>query len=242
MARKDPDRVELEGVTATPMHDRGIDGEGRRYWRARTTDASRRTIWTGWGTRAEVSAAVGALVSKGLPGPQSGLGPARTVADLIRRWGAHQESRRKGNQIAARTLINYRQAGGYWIEDLGDVSVRSLSRLLVEDTLTGWLADGLAPRTCKFALDVLVAAVAWGAAREHCPAVDLSRISVVQVRDDEHVAVSSTPTRAQLAAVLSRLTGWYRDLLTIQALTGARIGEVSALHVRDWDREARTLE
>lgn len=239
--RQDPDKVELAGVTATPMRDRGED-QGRRYWRARTgSGKERRTIWTGWATRTEVEVVVADLVRKGIPSRPSGPAAVRTVADLLSRWRDHQEQRRKGDQIAARTLINYKQAARYWVEPIGDVAVRALTRRQVEDQLTAWLADGIAPRTVKLAVDVLAAALAWGAARDLCPKVDLARLSALRVRDDEHVGNATTPTRSQVSSVLAHLDGWYRDLLHVQALTGARIGEVAALRVGDWDPANRTL-
>lgn len=241
MARKDPDRVELEGVTATPMHERGTNEHGQRYWRARTTGADRRTVWAGWGTRAEVSAVVGDLVRKGIPSRPSAPGAVRSIADLLGRWKDQQEQRRKAGRIAARTLVNYRQGAGYWLEAIGDVSVRALTRTLVEDTLTEWQAEGVAARTCKLGVDVLAMAVAWGARRELCPAVELSRLEALKIRDDEHVANVTTPEPDQVAALLEQLGGWYRDLVALQALTGARIGEVAALHVRDWDRAGAEL-
>jgi integrase len=239
-ARKDPDRIELEGVTATIMRARG-ERNGRRYWRARTTGKERRTIWAGWGTRAEVSAVVAALVANGLPSPRSSPGPARTVADFLARWVEHQERRREGGQIAPRSLTNYRQAARYWTAAIGDVSARALTRELVEDTVVGWLAKGIAPRTCKLAVDVLCAAVKWGSKRDHCPAVELGRLSVLKIRDDEFVANAATPTRDQVDAVLEHLDGWYRDVLHLQSLTGARIAEVVALRVGDWDRAGHEL-
>jgi integrase len=163
------------------------------------------------------------------------------VAELLTKWVAHQRKRREGNQIAAATMENYGHLCRYWTDAIGDVQTKAFTRELVEDTITNWLAEGVAPRTCKTALDILVAAVNWGRTRNHCPAVPLSRLSVLQIRDDEFVAVSYTPTRQQVAAVLQHLDGWYRDLLTLQALTGARIGEIAALHVGDWDRVEGTL-
>lgn len=228
-------------MTATPMSGRGVDGQGRRYWRARTTGASRRTVWTGWATRAEVQRALVDLLRRGIPAPRAGHGAVRTVGDLLVAWCDHQQLRHDGGQIATRTIANYRQVSGYWRAELDEVLVRAVTRHSVEDVVAGWLASGVAPRTCALALEVLVAAWRWGAARGHCLALDLTRLSVLRIREDEHVAVATTPTRAELGQVLERVDGWYRDLLHLQALTGARIGEVVALRVGDWDHRAGTL-
>lgn len=235
--------MELGDVSATPMRDRGVDEEGRRYWRARTGPSkARRTLWTGWATREQVEVVVADLVRKGIPSPRSDRAVARTVADLMARWTEHQEKRREGGQIAARSLTNYKQAARYWKDAIGDVSLRALTRVLVEDTITEWLAEGVAPRTAKLAVDVLAAATIWGAQRELCARVELGRLAVLQIRDDEHVMNVRTPESGEVAAALERMAGWHQALLSVQALTGARIGEVAALHVRDWDRAGAELE
>jgi integrase len=244
MARRkvDPDRIDLETVVATPMADRG-EVDGRRYWRARTTDPSRRTVWTGWATREEARATVQALIVKGLPtSPRSAPGAVRTVADLLNRWKTHQEQRQKAGAIAERSLVNYRQGARYWIDAVGDVLVAQLSRVLVEDQLTTWQADGVSPRTCKLALDILASAVKWGAERGHCTRVDLSRLHALDVRPDEHVNNDYTPTRSEAARVLPHIAAQReRDVVALLALTGARIGEVAALTVGDVDLEGQVL-
>lgn len=64
----------------------------------------------------------------------------------------------------------------------------------------------------------------------------------MRIDDDEYVNNSHTPTRIDLAKVLDKLRpGRDRDVVLLLALTGARIGEVAALHVRDYDPESRTL-
>lgn len=243
--RVDPDRIELEGVTATPMRERGTDSEGRRYWRARTTGAHRGTVWSGWGTRAEVSAAVAAVVARGLPARPGGRGAVHAVADLLDRWEAQQERRLKAGEIAELTLRNYRANAAYWRDGLGDVLVSSLTRELVEDTVRSWRADAEAPvsaRTCAAAVDVLRAILRWGEPRGLCPHLDLRHLQPAAVDPELYTNESYTPTRAEADLVLSQIPpGRDRDLVELLGLTGARVGEIVALRVGSWDRAAREL-
>lgn len=245
MARKDPDRLELEGVTATPMKERGVDSEGKKYWRARTTGADRRTIWAGWGTRAQVSAVVGALVSKGIPAPSGDHGKSgtvRTVGDLVRRWLAAQELRHTAGDLAERSIASYRNVASHWIDAMSDLSTKAVTRARVEDQLTAWLALGVSPRSCKLAVDILTAAWRWGTDREHVTRLDLSKIGVAVPREDEHVYESRTPSREDIATILPYIAdGRDRDLILLLGLTGARVGEVGALQVGSVDLPGRML-
>lgn len=239
--KADPERVELGGLVATPMKGRGLDAQGRPYWRVRRLDESREQLWTGRASRAEVSARIAELMQAPTPARPSRSEGARTVGDLFRLWVGHQEARHAAGQIAQLSLDNYRRAAGYWRAKLDDVLLSELSRVLVEDTLTAWLAEGGAPRTCRVAAGVMAAAVRWGSLRGHCRRLDLARLAV-RVDEDEHVNNAHTPTRLELGKVLERLpAGRNRDLVLLLALTGARIGEAVALRVGDYDPEARTL-
>lgn len=237
MARKDPDRVELEGVTAIPMRERGEDSEGRRYWRARTTGPVRTTVWAGWAHRADVARVVGGIVSKGLPSRPAVRAGVRTVGDLLDRWIAVQEQRQRAGEIAERSLTNYRQFVAYWKDGIPDVLALSLSREIVEDTVRGWRVDGVAPRTCEGAADVLAAAFRWGEPRGFCRRLDLKDLPSTQVDAEEFVNCGYTPTRAEVDLVLAAIpAGRDRDLVELLAHTGARVGEIAALRVESWDR------
>ena len=239
--RPDPDLVIVGDVTATPMRERGAREDGRRYWRART-GRPRTTVWAGWATAAEVPLLVAEALRRGPPRRVAARAPVASVGDLLQAWVAHQESRHAGGQIADRSLTAYRQGAGYWHEDLGDVRLARLTRVAVEDVITAWRAVGIAARTCRLGLDVLAAALRWGADRGHLPqALDLRRITGASARPDEFAGTHHTPTRAQLAAVWPHLGSYARPLLELQALTGARIGEVVALRVGSWDRPGRVL-
>lgn len=243
MARRqqDPDRVAIGELSATPMKGRG-EQDGKRYWRVRGPRPERATLWTGWATREQVELVVADLLRKGTPAPRSGRADVRTVGDLVAAWVRVQEQRLKAGEIAPRSLVNYRQAGGYWRSAIPDVLVTALSRELVEDTLRGWRADGVAPRTCAFAADVLRSVVKWGAPRGHCPAVDLRVLQAEQVDDEEYVNCEYTPTRPEADRVVQAIpAGRDRDLVHLLSLTGARVGEAAALRVGSWDRSAGEL-
>lgn len=239
MAEQDP--IELPGVRITAMPSRGTK-DGQTYWRARTTGRqNRRLVWCGWATRAEVTATVAALVARGLPS-RPGTPGVRTVGDLLEAWADHQEDRHQGGQIARLTFYKYRLVAGYWLAALGDISVRRLTRAHVEDTITRWQAEGVAPRTCKLAADVLVSAWRWGAARELCDPLDLSRLAVLRVRASERIYNSTTPTRDEVRRILAQVPpGRNRDVLLLLTFTGARAGEIAALRVGSYERGARVL-
>jgi integrase len=238
--RRDPDRVIVGDVTATPMAERGSK-DGRRYWRART-GSPRTTVWAGWATAAEVPLLVAEALRRGPLRRVAARAPVAVLSDLLQAWVAHQESRHAGGQIADRSLTAYRQAAGYWHEDLGDVRLARLTRVAVEDVVTSWRASGIAARTCRLGVDVLRAALRWGADRGHVPqALDLRRITAATARPDEFAGVHHTPTRGELVQALHHVQGYHRALLELQGLTGARIGEIAALRVGSWDRAGRVL-
>jgi integrase len=240
---KRPEPIDLESVTASTLNRQKPDG--RWYWRARRTD-TRETVWAGWGTRLEVVAALSALLTKGLPQSRrrSELGAVRTVGDLLDRGLAHQQKRHEAGAIADKSLEGYTYAVRHWkAEPIAEVLASRLTRALVSDQCLAWGAAGLAPRTIKRDLDVLVMIINWGAERGYCPDVNLSRLESLSVKDDEHVNCGYTPTPAQAAYLLAE--GMPQDELTdairLLALTGARVGEVAALKVGDYARATGRL-
>lgn len=203
---------------------------------------TRETVWTGWATRGDATVAVAALLDRGLPSSPDSRRGVRTVADLLNAWLHHQEQRLDGCQIAESTLTAYPKATAYWFAAVGDVSLRRLDRATVEDQITGWMAAGSAARTCKLAVDVLNSGWRWGVARELCPPLNLARLEALRIRKSERVYNSYTPTPDEIWRVLAQVTRpRNRNLLALQALTGARIGEVAALRVGDYDRQTGTL-
>lgn len=240
--REAPDApIVREDVTATVLRSRGTR-DGRLYWRIRTRDTARRTVATGWWTRSQAEGAVDALRHQGIPSPpERRAGGVRTVADLLHAWIAHQTTRHAADQIADRTLANYRQSVGYWLAALGDVLASQMTRAMIEDQVTAWQAAGVAPRTCAHAVTVIKAAYRWGGQRGHTPPLDLSRLTV-RVHDDEYVYCDTTPTREQADAAIARIPpGRERDVALLLSLTGCRIGEAAALRVGDVDLAGRVL-
>jgi integrase len=239
--QQDPDQVSLGELSATPMRARG-EQDGKRYWRVRGPRPERPTLWTGWATRAEVEVVVAELVRRGTPARRSAREDVRTVGDLLTAWVRVQEQRLKAGEIAPRSLTNYRQGAGYWRSAIADVLVVALTRELVEDTLRGWRVDGVAPRTCAFAADVLRAVVKWGAPRGHCSAIGLRDMQAEAVDDEDYVNCEYTPTRPEAERVVQSIPpGRDRDLVHLLLLTGARVGEAPALQVGSWDRRAGEL-
>ncbi|HHO52458.1 MAG TPA: hypothetical protein ENK18_16705 [Deltaproteobacteria bacterium] len=233
--------IRLGGLAASPMRSRG-ERDGRLYWRVRTSPPERRTVATGWWSDAEVAVAVANLVAQGVPAPRERRRGVRTVAELLEAWCAHQARRHAAGEIAPRTLDNYRRNVSRWCDALGDVLVDRLSRPMVEDQLLEWQSQGGAPRSCRLAATVLRAALRWGERRGLCPDLDLSRLGGAQVREDEYVNNSHTPTRDELIAVLEVLEpGRDQDTIRLLALTGARVGEIAAARVGDYRRGEAAL-
>lgn len=243
MARRATERVELEGVSATIMKGRE-DEQGRPYWRARATDRERRTLWTGYGTRAEVSVVLADLVKRGLTCSQerSAVGPVKTVGDLLRRWLKAQERRHEAGDLAEQSVNNYRYNVGYWLEVAGDMLPAVMNRAIVQDQVIDWLAAGASPRTCKLAVDVLATAWRWASDRDLVGKLDLSRLGVAVPREDEHVYADYTPSREEVADVIGVIEpGRDQNLIRLLACTGARVGEVGPLTVGSYLREEGIL-
>ncbi len=244
MARRSDDKIDLGKLLATPMHARG-EKDGRLYWRARTTDATRRTVWTGWGTRQEVTDDLVARLAKGSIdiSSHSRQGAVRTVGELLHRWVSVQEERHVAREIAEPTLLNYRNAARHWTSAVADVGVRHLTRAIVEDTLRRWRTSGaMGARTAALDHTVLSMVVSWGAQRDLCPAIDLRRMAPAHIEEEEYIQRSYTPSRAEADAAIAKVEDTrYRALLMLAALTGARIGEVVALRVGSYDRSTGVL-
>lgn len=239
---KRPEPIELDILCASTMNR--CKGE-RWYWRARKK-GTRQDIWTGWATRSEAFQELAKLLTKGIPETSSPSAPrvVRTVADLLNGWVAHQEKREQAGEIAPKSLVNYRQAARYWLEDLGELLTGRVTRAMIEDQATKWQAAGVAPRTAKMAVDGIASAWKWGSERGHCPPLSLSRLNSLRIRDDEHVNNAHSPSRADARAAIALLrpgrpTTYAARLL---AATGARVGEVGAARCADWDRQRAVLK
>lgn len=228
--------VKIGGVTASQMADRGVDGE-QLYWRIRGPGPARQTLWTGWATPTEIELVAARLVAAGIPSrpERRAAGPVRTVDDLVVAWAGAQAARREASEIAERTLAAYQGAVRHWRSSrLADVRVELVTRAQVRDQATAWLRAGVAPRTVDFAARVLVQAWIWGAERGLVRELDLTTPQLA--RDDEHVYTGRVPLRTEIQAVIARIRpGPRRDAIEVLSLTGARVGEVTALLVRDVD-------
>jgi integrase len=235
------DRVVLGHLTATVMRARGERPDGRRYWRIRTRD-TRETVSSGWWTHEEAIAAVAREVTRPRESRSSCAGEAaRTVRDLLDAWGDAQVRRHAAGEIADCTAGNVERGISRWLAtSVVDERLDRLTRALVSDQVTAWRAAGASARTVDYQVRTLRQAVRWGHERGLCPDVPL-RIPTT-ARDDEHVYCGRVPSRLEVQAVLLALRpGPRRDAIEILGLTGARVGEVAALRVRDVDLAARTL-
>lgn len=236
--RNHPAPMDFGEVSATVMAKRGQRGD-QWYWRARTK-GTRRTVWTGWASLAELAVEIGRLLHEGLPSQTARRSAAgvRTVGDLMQAWADAQEGRQEAGEIAHRSLLNYRNGAAWWRSALGDVLASKLDRATVEDQVLAWRRGSppeiprMGARTAKVLVNVLHAAVRWGHKRGHCPEVDLGRL--VTVDPDEFVYVSHTPEAHQAASAIARLEG-PRDFVALLALTGCRVGEAAAARVGDYN-------
>ena len=78
---------------------------------------------------------------------------------------------------------------------------------------------------------------AWGRSIGGCPdrSLDIPHVAPKPVRE------LYTPTAGEVAAVVRHLTGWQRELVSLQWATGCRVGELAALLVEDVDLERAEL-
>lgn len=238
-----PRSITMAQLRARPVRARGAKGpqDGRWYWRA---TAGSRSVWTGWGTPAEVTAELGRRLAAD---PELGAVPersrdagVRTVGDLMRAWAASTEAR----PLAERSVATYRSsarriAGG----PLGAVLVERLKAAAIEDWVAAAVSRGLAPKTVRLDLRVLAMAWDWARRRELVRGTwpKLQGLPKDQPRERQY-----TPPRADVRRVLEvareQAPPWVGRALELQLATGARIGEIASLTWAQVDAEASTVE
>lgn len=215
-----------------PLHlsvVRGPDSEGRWYWRAR--DAARETVWTGWATRQE--ALREARTQAGLAEPPLEL---RTLGELLHAWAA---ARREDPTLSEVTQENYTQGVAHPMRLLGALPLGQVKLPALEGYRNTRLGEGAAPRTVAAELRLVRIAWRWALRREHLTGAPLPSVPL-KVRG--YVLNHRTPTEAEVRAVLARIHDPSARLaVQILASTGARIGEVLALRLRDIDLSAGLL-
>lgn len=241
MTTRKPEPIRIQGVTATTMDSRGLDEQGRPYWRARGPSPHRVPVWAGWGTRAEAEAAVLVALRRGIRHPGRSVGAVRSIDDLLVQWSRAQGDRYEASQIALSTLERSRGCVAHLRAALGSLPIGDLSVAVVEDAVLVWQAEAAAARTVALVVRTFRAAVKWGARRGLCDDVPVLE-AAPDVRDDEHVNYAGIPLRVDVEAAIGVLSASpARDAVEVLSLTGARVGEVAALVVSDFDRQARTL-
>ena len=264
MARKPskPAGLTMGPVCAAALRPRPAGGpaDGRWYWQARfwstfvTEDhpkPGQRTVWTGWGTRDEVTAALRELgdpakaeqaVETATAAPLPDV-KSFTVADLLKRWKADIERRRDlptqdGDHLGVFTVRNYVTRLAQINAGLGTVRLDRIDQPILKGYLARRIKETCAVATLNKEFIVLGAAWKWGRGNGTCPDRSLPRI-----RLEEKVGVTSvrnrrTPSPADLAAILHKMTGWPRVAVSLLYSTGCRIGEIATLERAAVDLDA----
>ena len=171
MARRKPKNLKLGAVGVYVV--RGPREDRRWYWQASCTVASKRkTIWSGWATKAEAERAAcearAALPTDlGTPDAQAkqeaeaGL----TVAAVLERWMEDCYAR---PYISPRTLKAYRDAATNLTRLIGGYRLTEMSIVETQGYLNARHAEGLRVRTAWAELSIFRTAWRWGkAARLH---------------------------------------------------------------------------
>lgn len=208
----------------------------RWYWRCERREAGqRRTLWTGWATRAEAVEALARLaVAPAAPEPTE----IRTVRDLLEVWIGASISQRA--DLSARSQTIYRDAARRLVAEIGEV-VLPIDRL----TLDGWqnrrIRAGGSAAAVELELRSLRAAHAWAIEVGELVGPPLPRVRI-RARP---TGVRPTPDPEEIARIVRYLEGrriaWPARLIRLLAATGARIGEVEDLRWRAIDLGRRIL-
>ena len=226
-------------VHVEPLHARAIRPPTKRlkhwYWRAEHhADGQSKTVWTGRASRDEVMARLTALIQDGADHDDQAAeparhGPPRTVGRLLDAWLAmdvrpnRKESTRNVYESHARRLKR----------DMAAVPLdRATPRVWAayrDRTLAG--GAGAAPGTVALDLKVMALAWRWGLLQ------DLKIGPWVKIKVPRGKRRKPyTPPAADLHRVLALVPeGWPRDMVTLQAVTGARVGDVARLRAGDID-------
>ena len=214
-----------------PVHLRVIRGPnagGQWYWQGRMfEEAGERTVWSGWGTVTEADQQVAAIVARDGLGKQEKKGDrADTVAALMALFVGSQE---ENPLLAFKTKASRRVAGVHLTRTVGRTVVSAVTRQTIERHRDLRIREGAAPLTVGLELQIFRLAWRWGVEGGLGPTGELPRVRVgtTTVRD------RYTPSRAEIGAVLGKLSGWSGVVFLLLASTGCRIGEIASL---TWER------
>lgn len=214
-----------------PVHLRVIRGPneaGQWYWQGRHyTDGEERPVKIGWGTPAEADQLAAAIVARdGLGKKSSATDRADTVASLLELYvGATEEN----SMLAAKTRASRRVAAAHLTATIGRTVIGAVTRQTIERHRDLRVREGAAPLTVGLEIQILRHAWRWGTEGALGPVGELPRVRVGTATTRDRY----TPSRAEIGAVLGKMTGWSRLMFLLLAGTGCRRGEIGSL---TWDR------
>lgn len=258
VARTRPKKIEMGPVNALarprkhgpdPDSKFFVRADGKAYWQARKAGsrAGRETVWSGWATRDEAVTAIAQAIADGLDSPsrrgsRKG-GSVRTMGDLFDAWVSFQDNRAS---VADTSKRIYRYKAGYWKAEVGNMLASRFERSDAENVINDWEspARDVAPRTIETAVKVLKMAIKWGAKRGYCRRLDLDKLAPT-IRQDEkrYAGCRTSPRPDQADAVIEGVHDEdQKDALGLQAVTGARVGEIAAIRPKeDYDIVRKVL-
>lgn len=200
---------------------RGPREDGRWYWRAEY-HTERATVWTGWGTRAEVQRRLTEHVAEHgtAARPSARAEELATLDDLMRAWFAHLED--DCPDLKPASLRTYRGC----VRRLRVVAAKVACERLPTGAgieVRAALIRRYAPATVQTTIVALNAAWKWARGRGLVPDVPLD-VPGVKVPEPEHV----TPSDDVLRRVLDRIDSpRWRVAVEVLFITGARPVDLS---------------
>ncbi len=214
--------IAIDPWIARVIPSRGLDAEGRPYWRARAYQDGATTSRARRGTRKQIREWL-----LGLGDPREARRPTevQTVGDLLELWGGHTE----GAGLAPRTDAAYRGARNRLAGVLGPYPAVQLLRGLPEEYVAQ-RRHRYAARTIRLDLRCLGVAWTWARRRGLVPAQDLRvpRVNGPPVRSRH------TPTAGEVAAAVAALDAagrpaWNGHMVRLLWALGCRVGELAKL-------------
>lgn len=244
MARRKTSRpkpIKVARVRARAVRGPHKDDPTRWYWRAEVfADGRDQPVWTGWETRKgaeRILAGIVAASDDGLPVKPEQPAEVRTFRDLLDYWLGSELER---SDTAPDTKRTRQQHARKLVDTIGDMRLDN-PRPAGAHHKQQRLRTGAAPSTVRVELGSLRSAWRWGERHGLVSGLGPDNVKWSDRERSDTRRNRHTPAPADVAAVVHHLDGWRLDLLRLLAGTGARIGEISALRVRDVDLDARTL-
>ena len=227
-AAKRPKNFDLGAIKVKVIRGPHKDASDRWYWQAvKYEDGAAETVWTGWGTVAEVQAALAPILTGEAPKSTKTDEKVTTVKDLLEVWLAWQLDREisQGRKDASK---NYAR---HLAKVIGDVLLSRYSTA----TLETYQKEALKTRatgSVKNEIALMGEAWTWGGERGHAPEkrVKSPRLKYVHVRS------RYVPDAVEFWKVLDAVATvrpWARLALLIIGAIGSRKGEIQDLTWND---------